>query len=158
MRRFFLTVVIAALTLLLLYPLAVAVIALSSEVPPTVGLVDVITRCREPRNCVSSLPSEVEEARVLPLFYTGSQASAQAALEATLQEQPGVQIVYSESGYIHAEHRTPVMRFIDDVEFRFNDEGKQVTVRSGARLGTSDGGANRLLVEEIREAFNERLP
>ena len=158
MRRFFLIAVILLLAILLLYPLAIAAVALQSPVPSTVGLVDVIARCRYPNNCVSSVQGEAEAARILPFFYTGNLTEAQAALQTTLQEQPGVQIVYEEDGYIHAEHRSPVLRFIDDVEFKFDESTQQITVRSAARLGTEDGGANRQLIEAIRQAFNNRLP
>lgn len=157
MRRFFLISIITLLALALLYPLAIAVVALRSDVPSTVGLVDVIARCPNPNNCVSSLQNEADAARVLPFFYTGDAPAAQAALRATLQEHPGVQIVYEEDGYIHAEHRSPVLRFIDDIEFKFRPGAQQITVRSAARLGTNDGGANRQLVEALRQAFNDRL-
>ena len=52
--------------------------------------------------------------------------------------------------YLHAEFKSAVFRFVDDVEF-FADEGAGVIqVRSAARVGNSDLGVNRKRLETIR--------
>jgi uncharacterized protein (DUF1499 family) len=49
------------------------------------------------------------------------------------------------------------MRFVDDVEFLFDDTNKKIHVRSASRVGYSDMGVNRKRVEELRKLLNERL-
>ena len=55
--------------------------------------------------------------------------------------------------YLYAEFATPLMGFVDDVEFYC--DGKVIQVRSASRLGYSDLGVNRKRIEEIRAAFQK---
>jgi uncharacterized protein (DUF1499 family) len=43
------------------------------------------------------------------------------------------------------------MRFVDDVEFRYDAAAEVVHVRSASRIGRSDLGANRKRIEALRE-------
>jgi len=52
------------------------------------------------------------------------------------------------------EFSTPLMGFVDDVEFYC--DGKAIQVRSASRLGYSDLGVNRKRIEAIRAAFRAR--
>ncbi|MEL6270044.1 MAG: DUF1499 domain-containing protein, partial [Chloroflexota bacterium] len=79
---------------------------------------------------------------------------ALAQLEAVLEELPRTQIMVSQGGYIHAESRSRIMRFVDDVEFEFDVDSQEIHVRSTSRLGVDDLGVNRRRVQAIREAFN----
>jgi uncharacterized protein (DUF1499 family) len=49
-----------------------------------------------------------------------------------------------------------MMGFFDDIEFYVSEPGV-IQVRSAARLGQSDMGANRQYVETIRQDLNTRL-
>ncbi len=44
----------------------------------------------------------------------------------------------------------PLMRFRDDVQFRFVEDPGVIHVRSSSRLGISDMGTNRSRVEMLR--------
>ncbi|MGH7970152.1 MAG: DUF1499 domain-containing protein, partial [Limisphaerales bacterium] len=55
--------------------------------------------------------------------------------------------------YLHAEFRSPLMGFVDDVEFVLAPEQKLIHVRSAARLGYSDFGVNRKRAEFLRAQF-----
>jgi uncharacterized protein (DUF1499 family) len=46
-----------------------------------------------------------------------------------------------------------LFRFIDDVEFLFDDQAQVVHVRSASRSGYSDRGVNQARVEELRAAM-----
>jgi uncharacterized protein (DUF1499 family) len=65
----------------------------------------------------------------------------------------GVTIITSEDGYIYAECKTPLMGFVDDLEFYFDPDNKVFHVRSASRLGYRDFDVNRNRVEEIRSLF-----
>ncbi len=154
MRRMVIGIIIAVVVLALLYPLMLALIAFNSPPPPTVGI-EQLTLCPETPNCVSSLAGEREAAQVPRLSYTGEQFIARAFLVEALEAQPGTQILVAQDDYIHAERRTRVMRFVDDIELKFDDEAKEVEVRVAARLGYSDGGNNRRFVESLRQTFDQ---
>jgi uncharacterized protein (DUF1499 family) len=51
------------------------------------------------------------------------------------------------------EFRTPVIGFIDDVEFRFDDRAGMIHFRSASRLGRSDLGVNRKRMETLRARY-----
>jgi uncharacterized protein (DUF1499 family) len=55
--------------------------------------------------------------------------------------------------YIHAEFTSAFFRFVDDVEFYFDDKAKTLHVRSASRIGRSDFGVNRKRIEELRSRF-----
>lgn len=46
--------------------------------------------------------------------------------------------------------KTPLMRFRDDVQLRFDADAGVIHVRSSSRLGISDMGTNRRRVETLR--------
>ncbi|MEL6148822.1 MAG: DUF1499 domain-containing protein [Chloroflexota bacterium] len=152
-RKLVIALIILLFVIVLGYPLALAAVAISSPIPPNVGIGDLIL-CPDTPNCVSSLTGEAPDKSVLPLAYTGDQAVALAQLEAVLEELPRTQIMVSQGGYIHAESRSRIMRFVDDVEFEFDVDSQEIHVRSTSRLGVDDLGVNRRRVQAIREAFN----
>ena len=62
-------------------------------------------------------------------------------------------IVKQNDDYIHAEFKTGVFRFVDDVEFYFDDNEKVIHFRSASRIGKTDFGTNRKRMEKIRKQF-----
>ena len=62
-------------------------------------------------------------------------------------------IITDTENYIHIEFRTALFKFVDDVEFFFNDSEKLIHFRSAARLGYSDMGVNRKRMENITKLF-----
>ena len=101
--------------------------------------------CKRSPNCVSSQADPADkEHYIAPLAYLGSIAQLRRALE-TL---PLATVLREEANYLYAEFRTPILRFVDDVEF-FKD-GEVLHVRSASRLGRRDFNANRNRVEQLR--------
>ena len=142
--------------LLLLIPLGWAVIALPSWRRPTLGLVDGrLRRCPESPNCVCS-EGETGEHAIEPLSYADSPAAAWTRLLSVLESTPNTHIVTREPEYLRVEFVTPLMRYVDDVEFRLTP--REIHVRSASRVGRSDLGANRKRVEALRLAFQKSAP
>jgi uncharacterized protein (DUF1499 family) len=56
---------------------------------------------------------------------------------------------------LHAEFRSAIFRFVDDVEFMVDPESQRIHARSASRVGYSDMGVNRRRMEEIQAAFVE---
>lgn len=116
-----------------------------------------LTPCPETPNCVASHPDTPDKQRVPPLLYTADQALAYEQMESLLSErQDAIVITREHAHYLRADFRTPLLGFIDDVEFYFQTPGV-IMVRSASRIGYSDLGANRRRIEALRKEFSERM-
>ncbi len=113
--------------------------------------------CPDKPNCVSSLATDTRHF-IEPLQFSGEPADAWARLKAVLQGQPRTRIVAEQDGYLHAEFRSAVLRFVDDVEFVMQEGQMAIHVRSASRRGYSDFGVNRRRIERLRERFTALEP
>ena len=111
-----------------------------------------LSPCPKSPNCVSSL-SEDKSHYVEPLKYKGTLEEAREELVSDIDSMKRSEIVTAETNYIHATFKSGLFRFVDDVEFSFDDQRKVIDVRSASRTGYSDLGVNRKRVEEIRRRF-----
>ena len=115
-------------------------------------------KCPPTPNCVSS---ETQlKARFIERFKTGDRPEESwELLTDILEKTSNCRVISQDSSYIHAEFRTRLLRFVDDVEFRLESETREIAVRSGSRLGYSDLGTNRRRLESLRrelEGHRER--
>jgi uncharacterized protein (DUF1499 family) len=118
--------------------------------PVNLGIKDgKLAPCPSTPNCVSSQSSDREHA-VEPLSFTGTSTEAHAGITKIILSMKRSRIITDTDSYIHAEFTSAVFRFVDDVEFQFDEGAKVIHVRSAARLGNSDLGVNRKRVENIR--------
>ena len=74
----------------------------------------------------------------------------------TVSALPRTTIVSESEDYLHAECKSLIFRFVDDLEFHLRPDEQLIAVRSASRLGYSDLGANRRRVEQIRNALREQ--
>lgn len=109
--------------------------------------------CPRTPNCVSTQAPEGSSKRMDPIPYTGTLDQARARMLQVLRAHPRTRMVQEEPGYLKAECRSRVFRFVDDVELLFDDGAKQIHFRSASRLGRRDFGVNRERMERIRAAF-----
>jgi len=98
--------------------------------------------------------AEDEDHLIAPFTYEGSAAEARAKLIVILESTKRAEIISSTDNYIHAEFTSLIFRFVDDVEFYFDDQKPVIHVRSASRVGYSDLGANRKRIEALRQRFN----
>ena len=115
-----------------------------------------LSECPDSPNCVSS-QTEMKGHTIEPLSYRGSFSDAKEALLSVITSLPRTKIIVDNDRYIHVTFTSRLMRFVDDVEFLFDDTNKKIHVRSASRVGYSDMGVNRKRVEELRKLLNERL-
>ena len=107
--------------------------------------------CKRTPNCVSSQADPSDRTHyVAPIEFEGSMQ----ALRKAIAKLPLAAIVEATDDYLYAEFRTPILRFVDDVEFLKADG--VLHVRSASRLGRRDFNANRNRVEQLR-AFIQSL-
>ena len=93
------------------------------------------------------------EAQIAPLRYQGDGPAALARLKALVEATEGAQVVKSAPDYLYATCTTPLMRYVDDVEFWLDPAGGVIQVRSASRIGYGDRGANRARIEALRAQF-----
>jgi uncharacterized protein (DUF1499 family) len=135
--------------------LAGVILALMSATLPTHGATPVLAPCPTSPNCISSQASD-EGHHAAPFRFTGEASQAWRRLKSALHTEPRLTITEDTGGYLHAEARSRVFHFVDDVEFVLDPAAEMIQVRSASRVGYSDFGVNRRRVERIRKAFNEQ--
>jgi uncharacterized protein (DUF1499 family) len=110
---------------------------------------DKLSPCPDSPNCVSSQSTD-ESHFIEPLHYSGSPEDARQKLIEILESIKRVRLAKVETDFIHAEFRSSVFRFIDDVKFWFPPDKTIIHVTSASRTGYYDFGANRRRVERLR--------
>jgi uncharacterized protein (DUF1499 family) len=120
--------------------------------PDNLGLKD--GRLAAPKrtpNCVSSQADAGDaEHHIAPLPWKGSAPEAMAAVRKAVESMRGATVIRQDGNYLYAEYRTPLMKFVDDVEFAADEKAGVIHVRSASRLGRRDFGVNRARVESLR--------
>lgn len=108
-----------------------------------------LVSCPSSLNCVSTQAQDDGHA-IAPFRYRKSRAEAKESLKAVVQAMPRTRLVDEDEAYLHYEFTSLLLRFVDDVEFLFDDESKTIHFRSASRTGYGDFGVNRKRMEEIR--------
>ena len=116
--------------------------------PTNLGVTDGrLAPCKRTPNCVSSQAAPQDgEHYISPIAFRGTMRELRAAVES----MPRSTVIRAEPNYLYAEFRTPLMRYVDDVELYYDQRAGLVHVRSASRLGRRDFGVNRKRVEELR--------
>ncbi len=114
-----------------------------------------LAACPQRPNCVASQDAGPDQ-KVAPLTYRGSRPAALERLARVLNTLPRTRIVERSEDYLHAEARSALFGFVDDLEFYFPADRPQVEVRSAARSGYYDFGVNHRRIERIRQTFSAR--
>jgi uncharacterized protein (DUF1499 family) len=122
-----------------------------STKPANLGLQEGrLAPCPASPNCVSTEADDAAH-RIEPIAWSGSTDAALGAIRGALLKMPRTQVVSAEGNYLHAEARSFLFRFVDDVEFLVDPEQKLIHFRSASRVGYSDLGANRARMERFRK-------
>ena len=118
--------------------------------PRTLGL------CPSSPNCVSTQAQD-EGHGIAPYHYRKSRAEAKEALKAIVRSLPRAKLVEEDETYLHYEFTSLLLRFVDDVEFLFDDDTKTIHFRSASRTGYGDLGVNRTRMEQMRALVGGKL-
>ncbi len=110
--------------------------------------------CPDSPNCVSSQASDSAHF-IAPLTFDDQPEAAMQRLKVALLSEKRVTIVKAQTDYLHAEVRSLIFRFVDDVEFTLVPEQGAFQIRSSSRVGYSDFGVNRRRLERIRQLFQK---
>lgn len=118
--------------------------------PRTLGL------CPSSPNCVSTQAQDEGHA-IRPFRYRKSRAEAKEALKEVIRFMPRTKLVEEDETYLHYEVTSLLFRFVDDVEFLFDDDTKTIHFRSASRTGYGDLGVNRTRMEQVRSLVDRQL-
>lgn len=105
--------------------------------------------CPDSPNCVSSDASN-ESHYVAPFEVSAAEEEAWEMVVSAIQALPRTDIITSTGDYIHAQCRSRVFGFVDDLELELRRADGVIAVRSASRTGYSDLGVNRRRVEALR--------
>jgi len=126
-------------------------------VPDNLGIKNQrLSQCPGTPNCVSSQEKNSQH-RIQPITFVGSLDLAKLRLHQVINSMQGTRIITKDVLYWHVEFTTQLLRFIDDVEFYFDESQSLIHVRSASRQGYWDLGVNRRRVGTIRSRFEELI-
>ena len=119
--------------------------ACAGEAPKNIGVSeDRLAPCPRSPNCVSSFEAD-EQHHIEPL------RASLREVEQVLIRLTEANIVSASENYLYAEFTSHIMKYVDDVEFLYDQKAGVTHVRSASRMGYSDLGINRKRIENIRE-------
>ena len=116
----------------------------------------ILSPCPDKPNCVSTQATDERHA-IAPIRYRKARAEAKEALRAVVASLPRVKLVEEDAAYLHYEFTSLLLRFVDDVEFMFDEATKTLHFRSASRTGYSDLGVNRQRMEQVRSLVDGKL-
>jgi uncharacterized protein (DUF1499 family) len=112
--------------------------------------------CPSSPNCVSTQAQDAGHA-IAPFRYRKSRAEAKEVLKEVIRSLPRTKLLEEDESYLHYEFTSLLLRFVDDVEFLFDDETKTIHFRSASRTGYGDMGVNRKRMEQVRILVGAKL-
>ena len=140
------------ISLFLLLSILIFSLSISSRKQPELGLSNKrLQACPATPNCVCS-EWQGQVAYIEPISYSIAHAAAWASIRQAVINSGG-EIVAEQDNYLHARYVTPLLRFVDDVELRLDEDQHLIHVRSASRVGHSDLGTNRKRIHNLRKLF-----
>ena len=110
--------------------------------------------CPSSPNCVCSDASR-DSQRVAAFRLAKAPVAAWRSLREAVEALPRTRVITDTGSYLHAECKSALFGFVDDLELQLRAEGL-VAVRSASRIGHSDLGVNRKRVRAIRGELERR--
>ena len=135
---------------------SMSLVSCSGKRPSSLGVSDSgLAPCPSSPNCVSSDARDSTH-KISPFQLDVSPTKAWRVARKLVSELPRTRIVNETSDYLHAECRSALLGFVDDLELHLRPSEGVIAIRSAARLGYSDFGVNRRRVEVLRASLISR--
>lgn len=123
--------------------------------PDTLGVRDgALAGCPESPNCVHTGLGHPQGTQPILLVEDVAEPALLERVHAVVEGMPRLVVVTRSGRYVHAEERSRLLRFVDDIELLLGDD-RELIVRSASRLGNSDFGVNARRVERLRSDLAE---
>jgi len=148
--------VVAVLLVLAVPFVTLLTMSLTARKPANVGRPTAkLAPCPSANNCVCSQDEGASHVDPYPMGPNAERAWF--TLREMLRKGERIRLVVDAPNYLHLEHRSAVFGFVDDLEFVRDDSAGVIHVRAAARSGKYDLGANRRLIDRIRESLAKLL-
>lgn len=128
-----------------------------SDRPENVMTTAMFAPCPDSPNCVSSDARDSRHA-ISPFVLKSSQNNVWPEIRAAVRGLPRTRVVVDGENYLHAECRSGLLGFVDDLEIQLRPGEGLLAVRSASRSGYYDFGVNRRRVETLRSLLQNRGP
>lgn len=122
------------------------------------GLIDGrFAACPDSPNCISSFAASDDAEHYFPPWETSAnpQQDWQQLLQ-LIKTEKRLTMIVQDGVYLHVEARTPIMRYIDDLQWYLDEKQQRIYVYSASRLGYSDLGKNRSRMERLQSLWQAR--
>jgi len=111
--------------------------------------------CPDTPNCVSSLAKNPKY-RIEPFKLKKDPETSWDIVQKTVGSLPRTKLVLADNSDIHAECRSLIFRFVDDLTLHLTPANGIINIRSASRTGYSDLGVNRRRVENLRKKLRHK--
>ncbi len=128
----------------------------SGKLPSNLGISDSrLGFCPSSPNCISSEDHDGSH-KIAPFQLVKPADEVWRVTRELVSKLPRTRIVTETTDYLHAECRSFLFGFVDDLELQLRPADGVIAIRSAARLGYSDFGVNRRRVESLRAELLSR--
>jgi len=135
---------------------SIPLLSCSDKRPSALGLSDSrLGACPSSPNCFSSDDHDSDH-KIAPLQLLKPADEAWPVVRDLVSELPRTRIVKETTDYLHAECRSFLFGFVDDLELHLRPADGIIAIRSAARSGYSDFRVNRRRIESLRAALIQR--
>jgi len=110
--------------------------------------------CPDSPNCVSSLAKN-SKYRVEPFKLKKDPKTSWDLVKKTVELLPRTKVVSADNSDIHAECKSMIFRFVDDLTLHLAPSNSIIHIRSASRIGYSDFGVNRRRIENLRKKLQQ---
>lgn len=111
--------------------------------------------CPSSPNCISSGDRDSGH-KIAPFQLVKPANEVWLMVQELVSELPRTRIIKATEDYLHAECRSFLFGFVDDLELHLRPAAGIIAIRSAARSGYADFGVNRRRIESLREALISR--
>jgi uncharacterized protein (DUF1499 family) len=111
--------------------------------------------CPDRPNCVSSQAHDGKHA-IEPFHIKGDPTAGWNAITGIIRSLPRTTIVKATEKYLHAECKSRLFGFIDDLELYLDPVTGVIAIRSASRVGYYDFGVNRRRLTDLREMLMDK--
>lgn len=111
--------------------------------------------CPDTPNCVSSSAKNLKY-HVEPFKLKKDPKTSWDIVQEMVSSLPRTKIVSADNSDIHAECKSMIFRFVDDLTLHLTPSNSIIHIRSASRTGYSDLGVNRRRVETLRKKLQQK--
>lgn len=106
--------------------------------------------CPKSPNCASTEATNPRHA-VPPIRLKSGLGDVWSQIRNVVLALPRIVVVSERENYIHAECRSSICEFVDEIEVELQPHEELIAAKSASRLGYYDFGVNRKRLEQLRQ-------